>query len=217
MRSTADNGGKGGCRGFLSGMLTMAGSPSLSGAPVRWSPRSCRIAFRASDVFPHLPFAPIRALFFSFLVLFLSALAPVMAGEEGGEIRRLVFPEAKLAGVRDALVESIEASGLVVTAVIPFNRMLDRTAKDLGRRESPFSEVAIVQFCSARLAWQLVEENADQVVLCPMSIVVYQLSTGGGVVLSYRSPGAGTPGRRAGSALLAGLVERTAELVRLGW
>ncbi len=217
MRSNADNGGKGGRREFLTGAWVGGRELLLARRPVAVDSTKLRLAFRASDVFPHLPFAPVRALFFAFSLALLSAL-PFQSVAQDAVVRRIEFPGASFGGVKEALVESIEGSGLVVTATIPFNRMLERTAGDLGRRESPFSDALVVQFCSARLAWQLVEEDAAQVALCPMSMVVYQRTAAPAtVVLAYRTPGDGTPGRRAGDALLASLAAKVAELVHLGW
>ena len=85
--------------------------------------------------------------------------------------------------------EGIEAEGLVVSNIINFNEMLARTAGDLGRRGAPFAAVEIVQFCSSVIAWQLIEESAAQVALCPLSISV-QVRHGrpGQVVLAWREP-----------------------------
>jgi uncharacterized protein (DUF302 family) len=118
----------------------------------------------------------------------------------------------------DALIETIEAEGLVVSAVIPFNSMLARTAKDLAQEASPFAEAEIVQFCSSILAWQMVTEDAGQLSLCPLSIAIYALAKEPGkVMLAYRFPGRGTPGRAKADDLLRRLAERTVELARLRW
>lgn len=120
--------------------------------------------------------------------------------------------------VREALVEAVEASGLVVTAVIPFNDMLARTAGDLGYRASPFANAQVVQFCSARIAWQLIEEERSQLALCPLSIVVYAtVDEPRRVMLSFRLPGTHTPGRQAATDLLRRLIVRTQELAQVGW
>lgn len=120
--------------------------------------------------------------------------------------------------VREALVEAVEAAGLVVTAVIPFNDMLARTAGDLGRKASPFENAQIVQFCSAKLAWQLIEEEKQQLAICPLSIVVYAtVEAPKKVMLSYRLPGRLTAGRQMATQLLQRLVARTQELARVGW
>lgn len=117
---------------------------------------------------------------------------------------------------REALIESIEAEGLVVSAVIPFGGMLERTAGGVGKGVSPYLDADIVQFCSARLARQLVEEDAAQIALCPLSITVYvPRSAPGQIVYVYRSPGLGSPGRIAAGVLLQGLVNRALTLARL--
>lgn len=118
----------------------------------------------------------------------------------------------------DALIEVIEAEGLVVSAVIPFNRMLERTAAALDYQESPYVDAEVVQFCSSALAWQLITEDPGQLTLCPLSVVVYVLrGEPGKVVLAYRSPGRATTGRSRAEALLHRLVDRAAELARLKW
>ena len=118
----------------------------------------------------------------------------------------------------DALVEAIESEGLVVSAVIPFNDMLARTADDLARASSPLVNAEIVQFCSSVLAWQLLEEEASQIALCPLSIAIYVRRTDPDkVTLAYRLPGNATPGRIRAEKLLTRVVHRSAELARLRW
>lgn len=120
----------------------------------------------------------------------------------------------------EALIEAIEAEGLVVSAKIPFNTMLERTAGAVARQASPFANVQIVQFCSSLLAWQLLEEESAQIVLCPLSITLYELggdAAKGEVYLAYRSPGQVTAGRIKVEKLLQRLVDRSTELARLRW
>lgn len=169
--------------------------------------------FRASDVFPHLRFAPLRGLFFA-----LGFLALLIGPARGDDIRALAVPGASFADAREAVIEAVEAAGLVVTATIPFNRMLERTGEALGQGASPYSEAETVQFCSARLAWQLVEEDPAQLALCPMSIAVYATTVDPGAVhFAYRSPGEGSPARKRGEELLRSLVDRAAILARRRW
>lgn len=118
----------------------------------------------------------------------------------------------------EALVEAIEAEGLVVGAVMPFKEMLVRTDASRGEVAMPFAEAEIVQFCSSGLAWQLVGEQASQLALCPMSIAIHSgIDDPGRITLSWRSPGRSTPGRSKVDALLRRLVDRAAELARLRW
>lgn len=118
----------------------------------------------------------------------------------------------------EALIETVEAEGLVVGAVIPFGRMLNRTAGALEAAENPFVEAEIVQFCSAGLAWQMVAEDPGQIAFCPLSIAIYVTAADPGrVTMVYRSPGGATPARAKIEVLLFRLVERAGELAKLRW
>ena len=159
-----------------------------------------------------------RAPLFFRLVCCLLALGSVggVGAADDVAVRRIVGSDFRAAG--EALVEAIEAEGLVVGAVLPFNRMLERTASSAGPTASPYAEAEIVQFCSSGLAWQMVGEDVDQLALCPLSIAVYSLAAEPGLVwLAYRLPGSATAARGRADALLRRLVERAAELARLRW
>lgn len=118
----------------------------------------------------------------------------------------------------EALIEVVEAEGLVVGAVIPFGRMLDRTAGVREAADSPYVEAEIVQFCSAGLAWQMVSEDPEQIAFCPLSVAVYvTVADPAKVTMVYRSTGSATPARAKAEALLHSLVERAVELARLRW
>ena len=151
--------------------------------------------------------------------LFFAGLLCVSLGVSAADdVATRVLAGSDFRSAHDALIETIEAEGLVVSAVIPFNSMLARTAKDLAQEASPFAEAEIVQFCSSILAWQMVTEDAGQLSLCPLSIAIYALAKEPGkVMLAYRFPGRGTPGRAKADDLLRRLAERTVELARLRW
>lgn len=135
-----------------------------------------------------------------------------------GDVVRREIPGSDMVAAREALIEAIEGEGLVVSAVIPFDVMLERTGRDLGKGRPPFVAANIVQFCSSALAWQLLAEDVAQIAMCPLSISVYeQTGRPGRVVMAYRSPGQGTPGRRAATKLLQSLVGRAADLARVRW
>lgn len=134
------------------------------------------------------------------------------------DVRSQVVVGSDYRSTREALIEAIEAEGLVVSAIVPFNGMLARTAGDLARAASPFANAEIVQFCSAALAWQLLDEDAAQIALCPLAISVYTTTAEPDqVMLAYRSPGQATAGRVKAENLLRRLVQRSAELARLRW
>lgn len=127
-------------------------------------------------------------------------------------------PGADFASTHEALIEAIEGEGMVVGAIIPVNAMLARTAGDLARPGSPYAAAEIVQFCSAALAWRMIEEAAEQLALCPLSVVIYaSVAEPGRIVLAYRSPGDASAGRRQAEAVLRRLVRRTLDVARLRW
>jgi uncharacterized protein (DUF302 family) len=118
----------------------------------------------------------------------------------------------------EALVEAVEAEGLVVGAVIPFGRMLDQTAGAREAAASPYVEAEIVQFCSAGIAWQMVTEDPAQIAFCPLSVAIYVTAAEPDrVTMVYRATGGATAARAKADALLFRLVERAAELARLRW
>lgn len=171
-----------------------------------------------SDFFSRRIAAPCGVPFF--LRLFFAGLLlcvnPSVSASDDVSTRVLTGSDFRSA--HDALIETIEAEGLVVSAVIPFNGMLARTAKDLAQDASPFAEAEIVQFCSSVLAWQMVAEEPGQLSLCPLSIAIYAMATEPGkIMLSYRLPGSGSPARAKADDLLRRLAERAAELARLRW
>jgi len=150
------------------------------------------------------------------LLVFAFCLIPdVFAADD---VQTMVVVGSDFPSTREALIEAIEAEGLVVSASIPFNDMLARTAHDLARTASPFAHAQIIQFCSSVLAWQLLSEDVTQVALCPLSISVFATTAEPDkVILAYRLPGQATPARRKAESLLQRLVQRSAELARLRW
>lgn len=151
--------------------------------------------------------------FFAFFIsLCLLLNAPVSAMDD---VLTFQVPGSHYSATREALIEAIEAEGLVVGAIMPFNDMLMRTGEK--GVATPFGEAEIFQFCSSGLAWQLVLEAAEQLAICPMSIAIYARSGSTGVSLSYRSPGEATLGRRKAAELLRRITTRTIELARLRW
>ena len=124
---------------------------------------------------------------------------------EGGDFR----------SVREAVVEVVEAEGMVIGQVLPFGLMLERTGQG---QVSPYVEAEIVQFCSAGLARRMVLEDLTQMTLCPLSIAIY-VSVGepNVVVLAYRLAGGDSPARAQADQLLAHLVARAVSLGKLRW
>lgn len=151
-----------------------------------------------------------RSLGFMLGGLLLAGSLPLQA-DEGG-ICSWRFAGAEAALVFEAVQEAVEMQGLVPTPPLHFGDMLERTGPALGQGASPYRSAQTLQFCSARLAWQLVQEDPLQVALCPMAITVYALQKGEGAYLVYRRPGDGSPVRRQLDALLRTVAEQAARL-----
>jgi uncharacterized protein (DUF302 family) len=153
-------------------------------------------------------------LFFRYSLLLVGVFLGMAAGAAEDVATRQMLV-ADFATAREALVESIENEGLKVREIIPFNSMLERTAASLGRPGSPFVNVEIVQFCSSPISWQMLEEDASQMALCPLSIVIYmKLAEPGKATLAWRLPGQDSPGRRNAGELLRKLAERAVEIAQ---
>lgn len=155
--------------------------------------------------------------FFGLIALFVfDQAAAEEAMPQDIEVRQVTGSDFR--ATHDALVEAIEAEGLVVGAVIPFKQMLVRTEASSGDVDMPYGEAEIIQFCSSGLAWQMIGEQASQLALCPLSIAIYSdLDKTEHITISWRSPGRSTPGRSRADDLLRRLVERTVQLARLRW
>lgn len=181
-------------------------------------PIGCFAISLVRQLLPLLLFLALPGAPFFRRMLLLSGLCLCVSGTlASDEIVSQRISGSDFAATREALIETIESAGMVVSAQIPFNKMLERTASTLSDgAPSPFIQAEIVQFCSSVLAWQLLAEAPEHIVLCPLSVTVFvRRSEPEIVVLAYRSPGDATPGRRQAEKLLRRLVDRSSELARL--
>jgi uncharacterized protein (DUF302 family) len=110
--------------------------------------------------------------------------------------------------VRAAVIEAIEGEGLVPSPPLDFADMLRRTGPALGRQQPLVERAEILQFCSARLAWQLLEEAPAQLALCPLSIAISQPEGESRILLSWRVPPGHSPGQQGVQALFSHLLSR---------
>ena len=174
----------------------------MAGSPLRWRIGAPVVVLRRASVF-----------LLGCALALLPACGPASAADDIGSSS---VTGGSFQAVRDALIESIEEEGLVVSAVIPFNDMLQRTAAaSASNAASPFVRAEIVQFCSSRIAWQLLAEDRAQIALCPLSISIQQTRDAPAQVrLAWRLTGGSTPGRVAADALLERLVRRAEALAR---
>jgi uncharacterized protein (DUF302 family) len=95
--------------------------------------------------------------------------------------------QAKFEDVRDDLKAAIEAKGLVIDYHSYFNRMLERTGKDLGSTRTLYVDAQAFAFCSATLSRRMMEADPANAAMCPYSISVYATAKEPGkVVVAYR-------------------------------
>ena len=169
------------------------------------------------QMFPlHLSSAPRGAPFFRCLAACRRTLLLVLLSLNAwadGDIVHRPMPSGDFTLAREAVIEAIEAEGLVLGTVLPIGDMLARTAPSLGKRGSPFVQAEIIQFCSAGLAWTLIEEMPAQLSLCPLSVALYAPAAQAGTVfIAFRPPSPTSPGRQAALDLLTRIVRQAQRL-----
>lgn len=154
-----------------------------------------------------------------FLALFAaSSLLTLPQARAADDVRTLAVSGSDFPALHDAVIESIEAEGLVVGAVLPIQAMLARTGEAFGQSAPPVLDAEVIQFCSSRLAWLLAGEAAEQLALCPLSLLIYRpVAPADTVMLAWRTPGETTPGRIAAGELFHRLATRAAQLGRWRW
>lgn len=92
--------------------------------------------------------------------------------------------------VRDMLQIAIEGKGLKITNTNHIGGMLDRTGKDIGETRKVYENAEQFEFCSATISRHMMEADPHAIVMCPYSVVVYQVPGDKNVYLAYRKPAA---------------------------
>lgn len=127
-------------------------------------------------------------------------------------LRHLRIGPAIYADAREALVDAIEAEGLVPAPPSQFGDMLQRTAPALEETEPVYQQAEVLHFCSARIAWQLARENAINIAQCPLSMAIYtRPGVTNAVHLAWREASGDSPGARAANALLERIARQVAD------
>ena len=144
----------------------------------------------------------------------LAALAFVLASPAAtadGIVEQRITP-CRYADAREALVDAIEAEGLIPSPPSVFGDMLSRTGPALGEDMPVYAQAEVLHFCSARIAWQMAKENPLNVAQCPLSMAIFTLPGDPSTVrLAWRSAVGDSPGARAANALLARIARQTAD------
>jgi uncharacterized protein (DUF302 family) len=128
-------------------------------------------------------------VFFVFTVAMWGGAEPVHAGS--GPFKTYSVKGA-FEDVKQDVSEAIVNQGLVVDFNANVGEMLQRTSKDVGAAKQVYQNAVMIMFCSAKYTREAVEANADNIMFCPYSVMVFELAdTPGTVHVGYRLPRAG--------------------------
>ena len=133
----------------------------------------------------------LRALLLSAMALLLlsSFLHTVFAAEAGNDAVVIRSVQGDFDSVWEDLNTALTNRGLVVSDVSHVGQMLDRTGKALGRTKKIFARAKVLEFCSAVVSRDMMEQNPHFIAFCPYNIAVYTLpNEKNKVYLSYRRP-----------------------------
>lgn len=89
--------------------------------------------------------------------------------------------------VKFNLETAILDRGLTLNNTLHLSDMLQRTGKDLGFSNSPYTKAEALEFCSAVMAHRLTQAHPLNIVNCPFTITLYS-TTPQQVTLAFRKP-----------------------------
>lgn len=156
-----------------------------------------------------------RSILLRFLVVLCFASAATAHAASSGVAVRAV--KGDFDAVRDRVVQTIEARGLVLNYTAKIGDMLERTGKDIGQARAVYARAELFEFCSAKVSRETMEADPHNIVFCPYAIAVYSLpKESGKVYVSYRKPQAtgaasSVKALRAVEKLLADIVAEAAK------
>ncbi|MEJ2696635.1 MAG: DUF302 domain-containing protein [Candidatus Sulfobium sp.] len=163
-----------------------------------------------------------KKLFALCLLLAVAAFsAALQAQTSSGDERQDPVVIRSVKGNFDTVWEDLKivlaGRGLVVSGVSHVQKMLDRTGKALGRTKKIFARAKVLEFCSAVVSRDMMEENPHFIAFCPYQIAVYAIAGHEGkVYLSYRrlvwNDGSGKAARDEVEKLLDGIVGDVVEM-----
>lgn len=90
--------------------------------------------------------------------------------------------------VRDNVQMAIEGKGLKITNTNHIGDMLERTGQDIGETRKVYEHAEQFEFCSATVSRHMMEADPHSIVMCPYSVVVYQVPGDRNVYVAYRKP-----------------------------
>ncbi len=77
--------------------------------------------------------------------------------------------------VKNDVIDTIEANGLVVSYIAYAANMLARTSEAVGDPTPVYDQAETLLFCKADLSHNLAKQDPHNIVLCPYSISLYSL------------------------------------------
>ena len=114
--------------------------------------------------------------------------------------------------IRDNVQMAIEGKGLKITNTNHVGDMLERTGKDIGETRKVYEHAEQFEFCSATISRHMMEADPHAIVMCPYSVVVYQVPGDKNIYLAYRKPAATK--NRALKTQLAELEKLLTEIIK---
>ncbi len=117
--------------------------------------------------------------------------------------------------VKQDIVTTIEAKGLVVSYTAYAANMLARTSEAVTDAKPVYDQGESILFCKADLSHELARQNPHNIVLCPYSISLYTLIEAPATTyVSVRLPALQVPAYIAVHDLLEQIVEKALEWYR---
>ena len=91
--------------------------------------------------------------------------------------------------VRENIEIAITGRGMVINNIAHIGKMLDRTGADLGYTEQIYRQAEVFEFCSAKFSRDMMAANPYNIVFCPFTMHVFELSGHPGLIhVGYRRP-----------------------------
>ena len=95
--------------------------------------------------------------------------------------------DEKWEDINEDIKSSIKDKGIVISYTSRAQKMLDRTAKSVGIKQTIYANSEIHLFCQASLSHKMIHTNPHIISGCPYSIAVYELKNKKDTIyISYR-------------------------------
>ncbi len=119
--------------------------------------------------------------------------------------------------IKAFLISAIEERGIKISSTSYISKMLQRTAEEVEGAKDIFTNAEAIEFCSATLSREMMEDDPHNILFCPYTILIYEVAKDPGTVyLSYRRPfyrdgGVNHPSQSKVDELLSRIIEDVVE------